>query len=774
MRTAHNSCAWRTLRVFMSDQDQEFRTRLLRAFNIEAQEHLNAMASLLLALENKSEEAKRQENLETLFREAHSLKGAARAVNFNDVENLCQALEGFLAALKRGELTLSTELFDLLHEAVDSLAVLLSTADRERSGEAANRMRELVQKLKSPQQTVTAGRARPAFVKESQPKEPEKLPPAEEPEPQPSGTAETVRIATAKLDSLLSQAEELLSAKALFDDLVDKLRSLNSMVGAWEKNYGKSAREASMWLRRLEKGKGPAGEALTLKRLLEPLSRGEIAVKALNSKSFRLLKTAEQDRRAFGGLVDNLQDEARRALMFPFSSLLEVFPTMARTLARDRGKSVDLQIQGAEIEVDRRILEEIKDPFIHLIRNAIDHGIETSEDRMRLNKPARGRITIAISAKTGNWIETAIADDGAGIDAAGVRDAALKRGLLSAENAENVNERELLSLIFESGLSTSAFVTDLSGRGLGLAIVREKVEKLGGSLWVETQRGIGTIFHLLLPLTLVTFRGLLVRVGEQLFVIPSSHVERSIRVSPEAIKTVENRQTVQLDGEPLALVPLSAVLELHKRGEPSIPYVQVVVLSFGAARIGFRVDEAVDEREVLVKKLGPPLLKVRNVSGATVLAGGRIVPILNVADLMKSAVRAGDTQSARAPEAKQEDKAVLVAEDSITARMLLKNILESAGYRVATAVDGMDALTQLRARRFDLVVSDVDMPMMNGFDLTAKIRGDRELAELPVVLVTALESRADRERGIDVGANAYIVKSSFDQSNLLEVIRRLL
>jgi two-component system chemotaxis sensor kinase CheA len=464
--------------------------------------------------------------------------------------------------------------------------------------------------------------------------------------------------------------------------------------------------------------------------------------------------------------------------MQPFSTLLDLFPRLVRELAREQGKEVELSIQGGDIEIDRRILEEMKDPLIHLARNCLDHGIETPAERARRGKQPRGTVTMTISARNGSNVELLIADDGKGIDAGKVKAAAGKLRLLSPERAESLGDKEALAFIFQSGVSTSPIITDISGRGLGLAIVKEKVEKLNGALSVETEAGQGTSFRIILPLTLARFHGVLVRVGEHLFVFPSSNVERVERVAKDDVKTVENRETITVKGQAVSLARLRDALDLAATvaagGQPDI--LPAVVVTSAGRRIAFVVDEVLHEQEVLVKTLGKQLIRVRNIAGATVLGTGRVVPILNVPDLIASAVRTSGAgmHAAAVPseEAGKRRKSVLVAEDSITSRTLLKNILETAGYQVETAVDGVEALTKLRSGEFDLVVSDVDMPRMNGFVLTEKIRADKKFLELPVILVTALESREDREHGIDVGANAYIVKSSFDQSNLLEIIRR--
>ena len=435
-------------------------------------------------------------------------------------------------------------------------------------------------------------------------------------------------------------------------------------------------------------------------------------------------------------------------------------------------------MRGAGIEVDRRILDEMREALIHLVRNCIDHGIEKPEQRVAMKKPSSGTVSIDVSHREGKSFEIVVSDDGAGVDTSKVRNSAVRLGLLSRDEADGMDEARLLPLVFRSGVTTSPIITDISGRGLGLAIVREKVERLGGTIFCETSEGKGAAFRIILPLSLATFRGVLVRIDERLFIIPITGIDRTARVGRDEIRTVENRETIIVEGRTIPFVPLRAVLELpgKEKGGMSAGFVQAAVLGAENHRIAFGVDDILQEQEVLVKDLGKQLARVRNIAGATVLGTGQVVPVLNVSDLLKSAVSASPAPEAPAlsQEASAERKSVLVVEDSITARTLLKNILEAAGYEVQTAMDGVDAFTTLKTGRFDIVVSDIDMPRMNGLDLTAKIRGDKRLSELPVVLVTALESREDRERGIDVGANAYIVKSSFDQSNLLEAMRRLI
>jgi len=590
----------------------------------------------------------------------------------------------------------------------------------------------------------------------------------------------TVRIAVAKLDARLVEAEEMLQAKLTSGQRAEDLRDLAHRFADWRNEWAAVEPEARAFRQaidrpdaaRIDHRPGPGSG-----RLLEFLDWNRDHIKSLESKVATLTRTAEQDHREIGKLVDDLLAGSKKLLLLPFATLAVSFPKLVRDLCQDQGKEADLVIRGEEVEIDKRILEEMKDPLIHLLRNCIDHGVEIPALRVRGGKPPRATITLAMTPVNGNKVEILVADDGTGIDTDKVKASAIKHGFLSAKNTNQLPDAEAQTLVFQPQVSTSPIITRVSGRGLGLAIVREQAEKLGGSVSVESQPQQGTSFRILLPSMLATFRGILIEVAGRQFVVPTSHVERVVRAAATDVQSVEGRETIALSGRVIALVRLADVLELPRaeaEAAPS-PANPVLVLGLGDQRIAFMVDAVLDEQEVLVKPLRRPLSRVRNIAGATVLGSGHVVPILNIGDLLKSARKTGGAAVRAAPKAKPaEAKAVLVVEDSITSRMLIKSILESAGYKVRTSVDGMEAFTLLRAEKFDMVVSDVEMPRLNGFDLTARIRADKKLAELPVVLVTARETREDRERGIDVGANAYIVKSSFDQSDLLDAVRRLM
>lgn len=773
----------------MGPKDKELLKKLLATFKVEAEEHVTAISSGLVELEKASSPEQEMEMVEKVFREVHSLKGAARAVNLVKVESACQSLEGLFAQFKTREATLTPELFDRLHIMVDTLGVLLSHESTETVRDESR-----LSKMPGPPNPPNIGvpHAEPPILHSAEAAisdpaiilNPENTPELGHLSDQKPGLSETLRVPASKLEALLRQAEELIPVRATVAQRVIELREISQTLTSWETEWRKIRPQAHALPSLVNGENRPKGSghpssvhASTQARVMKVsafLERNANTLNSVKQKLAALGKRLEYDRRAFERRVDDLVEDMKRVSMLPFSTLLESFPKLVRDLSRDCGKDVELTIVGGEIETDRRILEEMKDPLIHLVRNCIDHGIEAPKRREESGKPPRATIRIAIFPKSADKVEIVVSDDGAGIDLLKVCVASLKLGLVSEEDARKMDGQQIAKLIFKSGLSTSPMITEVSGRGLGLAIVREKVEKVGGVVSVDTQPGTGTTFRLVLPLTLARFRGILVRVGESLFVVPTRHVQRVLRVNRDEIKTAENRETIQINGCPASAVRLGDVLEITQRNTGIDPKgrVPVLVLAWAGEQIGFFVDEIFDEQEVLVKSLGKQLPRVRNIVGATVLGTGKVLPVLNVADLMQSAVKMAPGAAARGTE--ETSKSILVAEDSITSRTLLKNILEFAGYKVKTAVDGAEALTVLATEAFDLVVSDVEMPRMGGFDLTARIRADKRLSQLPVVLVTALDSREDRERGVDVGASAYIVKSSFDQGNLLEVVRRLI
>jgi len=764
----------------MDAKDSEFHNRLLATFRVEAEEHIRAVSAGLIELEKTREPEERQNVIENVFREVHSLKGAARSVSCREIESVCQPLESVFSALKRREISISPELCDLFHGTVDYIKRIASAVDSKNQAKDRTFARELIRKLGAASTKASApekggelsqdNKLSTDAVESTDKSETNLREFRKQTQDEKSIFSETVRISIAKLDPLLLQAEEMILAKMSTDQQLSELKEINNALLTWQA-------ESSRW-----KGKEATKDSSQRDELLE-WTKNHLT--EIQNRVITVTQALERDQRVYKRIAEDHLEAMKKVLMLPVASMTEAFPKLVRDLSRDQGKETDLVVKGAEIEIDKRVLDELKDPLIHLLRNCIDHGIKKPDERIRRNKPPRGTITLVFTAKDSRQFEILVSDDGSGIESEAVLSAAVKSGVISREAAEKINSRDLISLVFKSGITTSPIITDISGRGLGLAIVSEKVEKLGGTVSVDTKPGIGTIFKLLLPMTLATYRGVLIRVEENDFILPTINVERALRLDREKIKTVENRETIQLNGQIIPTVRLSDAMGISSRHNGRIDVksaitdaersVTIVVISSTDRRVAFQVDGVLGEQQILVKSFGRQLSRVRNIAGATILGNGKVVPVLNVSDLMKSALHvAASTGMARKDETIAKPGKILVTDDSITARTLIKNILETSGYQVTTAVDGIDAFTQLRTGEFDLLVSDVDMPRMNGFELTAKIRNDKKLEELPVVLVTALDSRDDRERGIEVGADAYIVKSSFDQSNLLEVINKLI
>ena len=452
-------------------------------------------------------------------------------------------------------------------------------------------------------------------------------------------TAETVRVSKQKLDSILLQAEELLSLKQAARQRARELGEIAAIASGLKKDWA-GIRKAGRAENKKDADQPQSDEAMG--KLLDFLASRRDQVSRLGDALRVLGRTLEYDHRSMAGMIDGLLDDVKTISMLPFSSLLEIFPKVVRDLAHDRGKEAVLRITGAEIKIDRRVLDEMREPFIHLIRNCLDHGIESPEERMAKRKTPVGTIRIEVVQREGSSVEVLVSDDGAGINTAEIRRSALQLGILSKEDTDQMDESRLLPLIFFSGVTTSPLITDISGRGLGLAIVQERVEKLGGAVFCKTAPGgEGVSFRMLLPLTLATFRGFIVHTEDRLFVIPLLGLDRTIRVNRDKIRTVENRETITLDGQTVPLVSLAAVLELPRKEkrELNTGTVPVIVLGTAENRIAFTVDDVLYEQEVLEKTLGRQLSRVRNISGVTILGTGELAPILNVADLLKSAVK---------------------------------------------------------------------------------------------------------------------------------------
>jgi len=751
------------------DQDQEsFLNELLDDFKIEASEHYQAIVDGLIVLENTVDVFIQKSELEKIFREVHSLKGASRAVNLMNIEKLCMHLETVFNSLKKGESTLFPPLFDVFHKATDLLFLLLTDVNQNVKNKGNYNLNQICRDIEFAHKNSIQSKDNKETVELDSAIKMNVLPEKNIVETPIiySKENQTVRISIEKLNSLLQQSEELLSIKTTFDYFAKELQNINHQYSSWNRKVNEKFNKSDSW------NKDQISSNYIVKDN-DFRKRHESELAGISKDIIQFQHVTEI-------MIDELLHDIKTTLLFPFSSMLGIFPKIVRDLSQEYSKDIDLEIIGESIEIDRRILEELKDPLMHLIRNCIDHGIENATDRLKKGKPIRGKIELKILQNIDNKIELQLKDDGAGLDKTKILNAAIKTGILKQAEVEKFSDKEIYSLIFQSGISTSPFLTTISGRGLGMAIVAEKVTKLGGSIELVTIQDVGTTFILSLPQTLISFRGILLKTAEQHFIIPSLAVERAIRIKYADIKTVESRKTICYKDETIALTFLWDVLKIAtaKKKRNTDDYLHLIILSISQKKIAFVVDEILGEHEGIVKDLGLQLSHVNNIAGATILGNGRVVPILNPTELIDSATQNNaSTDYLLEISPLLEDfvqKRILVAEDSITIRTLLRNFIENAGFYVKTTVDGMEAYEVLQNETFDLIVTDIEMPRMNGFELTAKIRENLKYNDLPIILVTALETADDRQRGLEVGANAYIIKSSFDKSNLIETIQRLI
>ncbi|NDV24570.1 response regulator [Desulfovibrio sp. JC022] len=760
--------------------DGDLKNRLLAAFRGESSERMRVLSSDFLQLEKGCGSEDLAAVIESSYRELHSLKGAARAVGLGVVEEFCQAFESFFSVLKQLQLVPSGKTCSMMLGWLDLLEDMLREEDDSVEAKASpavmlaiSRMQEVVD---SPQlidgvddlstqvdalseaEDNVEGHDTESDFGEFEQNDAELI--KHDSGTNPAAMGDSVRVSSSFLTGLLLQTEELISSRNAQRSRIQEISELDKLLADFTSFYHGSneGHVASLSGEELKQN-------LVMGKKLDDFSRRFSALGVLARKAERDLTSK----------IDSLLGDFKNSMLLPFSSLLDVFPRMVRTLSMEQGKECRMESSGENVRIDRRILEMLHDPLMHMLRNSIDHGIESREDRIAQDKDPVGRIFFSITQSDRDVVKIVYGDDGRGIDLERLKAVAVNSGIISADDAENMDRRSALELVFISGMSSSKIITDISGRGLGMAIVRDKVESLGGSIVVASPEGKGFRIVLNIPVALTSFRGIVVESGEKSFVVPKSGVRKVMLVRQDDIASVGGKETVFVFGRPLPLISLAEILELESKENQDGAF-PVLIAGKGRKAVAISVDGLSGEQDVMAKSMGPLLKRVRNVSGFSMLGSGELVPILHTPDMARTALgmhAEGRVRSVVHRQGIKELKTVLVAEDSITSRMLLKNVLEAAGYNVVTAVNGLDALQKIESSLPDVLVSDVEMPQMDGFTLTSKVRSIDSCANLPIILVTSLGSAEDRERGVEAGADAYIIKSSFDQGNLLEVIDRL-
>ena len=708
---------------------------LMATFLEELEGHVAALNRDLLALEKAPSPIRAGELMHSLLRTVHSVKGASRAVSVGLIEEACHRLEEVLTLVERQGPS-RADLMELCFTAVDALDDAGRRLARKEDFKGSP-LEDLLPRLEAAHSSSSPPPGKPHTKSPPPPTRapPVSAAPTEPPVPAPATATEglPVRVSAQKLDALLARSGELRVAGLRMEGRVEMLETVSE--------------ELSLLRQRMT---GP--EALVARRLETRLAQ--------------LGRALATDRRTLLQASGGLDEEVRRARTLPFAEGCAGMERNARDLARAAGKQVRLEVHGGALELDRSLLQGLREPLLHLMRNAVSHGVETPEARRDAGKPEEGRVSLSARLRGGR-VQVVVEDDGRGLSLEAIRVKARERGLPVLDDAGDAR------LIFMPGLSTAGSVTAVSGRGVGLDVVRSQVEALRGSVDVSFQPGQGTRFVLDVPLTLSTLRVLLVTVTGQTFAVAGESVERLVRLEPGDVRRVEGRQ---LWAGPDSLIPLATLAEvLGLPASTPRPHPSALLLATGELHAVLGVDEVVAEQEVLIRGLGARIRRARHVSGIAVLPDGRVAPLLNAPSL----VRAAEGRTAAAglfpvPVAPSARRRVLLADDSMTTRALEQSILEAAGYQVLACSDGQEAWERLQREGADVLVSDVEMPRMDGFTLTEAVRGSPRFGRLPVVLVTARSTPEDKARGLQVGASAYLVKSAFDQTHLLETLRQLL
>ncbi len=693
-------------------------SKYIEIFCLEAEEHLQVLRQGVVALEKGGAAP---EQLRELLRSAHTLKGSARLLNLDDLNRLSHRMEDLFKDLEGGQRQVTPELVDLLLLAIDAIDELVLAA---RSGEP----------VKTDVDALIAGLDTGILPAT-------KSPEAGDKKVSRKASAETVRTSVSRLDTLVNLIGEVQIARGMLQDKFDSMDRMRQRL--------------DQFMGRLRK----AENYQILKGIQDDLGS--------------LFAAAEMDLFTIEQQSGMLQSEAMGLRMQPLSTITDDFETLLRGMAREQGKEVAFTVTGKDVELDRQMLEEIKPMLVHLLRNAVDHGIEPTALRNKAGKKDVGRIELEARYE-GDAVQLILSDDGRGIDSEQVRQTAVARRMIDAERAASLSDEEAVYLILEPGFTTTQIATDFSGRGVGMDVVKTGLDRIKGNLVIHSTPGRGSRMMLKIPLTLAVTKGLVVQCEQETFVVPLHYVAEMLSLGEQDILTEGGLDVVRARGATLPLVSLREVLGVPQQRSIRVgERMMALVLSFREQAIACLVSRTVGVQDLVVKGMGAQLKRVRFFSGATILGDGDPALILSVPDLFSAAAGGPSCHVRRELDAARQELMkgrILVVDDSVTTRTMEKNILETRGYQVETAISGEDALDKLSGDPFDLVVSDIEMPGINGFELTSRIREMEHTKEVPVIIVTSFSSDQDKRRGLEVGAQAYIVKGNFDQGTLLDAV----
>ncbi len=751
--TANNSNSLQA--KFSLIEDEELRD----IYQTTSEERLQTLAAGILHLQKQPQD---EATLQQLLREAHSLKGDSRSLGVENVVTLTHQLEEILLGIKRQEMSLTPQVSDRLYQGLDAIGLLVYEAV---TGEATGvNTAEILDNLMGVVTPATTPESLPVLPELSPLPAPISVKPVIQDLPPLPGSnqpyhIDTIRVQTLHLDALITHTEELTLTK---NAIAHTATAIEEMTNLWEE-----------WKAFYNQTKVAESSSINIDSYTERLEK----------TIYSLRNTIQEHNTKLDIVTGELREKIRTLRLLPLSTVFDLLYRTVRELAKQQSKQVELMISGGEITTDKRILEEIKDPLMHMIRNAIDHGIETPSEREKLGKSPVATIWLK-GYQTANKIVIEVADDGRGLNTEKIKQTAFKRGLYSYKELENMTTSQIHALILAPGFSTQSFITEISGRGIGLDVVRTSIERLKGNIEIESIPTQGCTFRIQLNTSLAINNVLLFEVQGIIHALPVEFVQRTLFISPKQILTNENCTTINLDQQSILVANLADLLELSnspvyaqvaKVEPPNQTQQPCILIKVGEELFGLFVDRLMQTQEVVIKPQTQLLKRVRNVSGATVLGSGEVCMILNPSDLLKSLhQQTTSLVAAKQNKTVNTKPVILLVEDSIPVRTQEKRLLEKAGYEVVIAEDGLDGYNKLQTRKFDAIVSDVEMPNLDGLSLTAKIREHSEYKTLPIILVTTLASEADKTRGADVGANAYIIKSNFNQDVLLEVLGRLI
>ena len=795
--------------------DEELR----ELYKTSSSEHISKLESELMILEKNPQDSSA---IEEFLREAHTLKGDSRMLGLNDIEKLVHQLESCVEDIKAGKGELTAELCDRLYQGIDAinqlshaaitgeavkvdssavLASLMNDADGagnlfdddndsgflDSSTSAESSLFDddddsgFLDSDPTPESSLFDDDDDSDLFNESEPDpnftpasaiEPVAALPVENPQ-QPVKAApardykiDTIRVEPQKLDTLMTQASELAVTKLRISQQMAEINQMLNLSESWNKyNPGGDSLFADI-------------ESNLTAEQLQPVryfyNHARQYIDSFGNLASQLKTRANEDIASLGIISDRLETGIQGLRQLPLSTVFNIYPRMVRDLARQQGKQIELIIEGGDTKADKRILEEIKDPLLHLIRNAVDHGIETPEERAIYDKPRTATIILR-GYQTGNSIAIELVDDGRGLNLDSIRNTALRRKVRTSEQLAAMSETEIQSLIFASGFSTRTEVTELSGRGVGLDVVRANVEKLKGAIQVTSTPGNGCKFQVRLNTSLATTKVLIVELNETHYALPLEFIQTMMTLQATDIYEIEGKQTITFEDKPISVTWLTSLLQIPiPQDSPQKNNFFCIILQIGSEHFGIIVDDLVDQQDIVVKPQSKLLKRIPNIAGATILGSGEVCMILNPPDLLHS-IRNGSWRAVVSEvESESPKNRLLLVEDSIIIRTQMQRLLKGAGYNVTIAENGEIGLQKVQEQEFDIVLSDVEMPKMSGLEMTANIRSHSQYDRLPIILITTLASPEDKRRGKEAGANAYLTKGDFDQQLLFQTLKQLI